>query len=397
MTEIVCSAAVVAIGPIAYFLGMAPRKNAKRTNAARPSKSPGHNQLRREIRKADRELIRVISDRAKLVRQLAKSLTSPKSGPAELASDLETLNQLVARYNGAFPVDSMKAILRELYNGSIAMVEPPSVAYLGPPYSYSHLAAQAHFGSSGNLVPVGTIAAVFEEVVTGNSCWGLAPIENSTDGRVVDTLDMFARVPLKICAEVQLRVHHNLLGQYDTNDQTIDEVYSKPQALSQCRAWLARHFPRAKKIETPSTAEAALKASKKHRAAAIASRPAAAAYGLDVLAAHIEDNPNNVTRFAVLGKEIPDRTGNDKTVLMFALPHRDGTLADATAIFKRCRLNLTWIESFPMRDVQNEYLFIVEFEGHPDDTRSKRALESLKKKTVRLDILGAYARTDPVE
>ena len=175
------------------------------------------------------------------------------------------------------------------------------MAYLGPAYSYSHLAAIHRFGQSVELVPVGSIAAVFEEVNRRHADFGLVPIENSTDGRVADTLDMFARLPVRICGEVQLRIHHNLLGSCPRAE--VEEVYSKPQALSQCRNWLARHLPAARPIEVTSTATAAQLAQDKPGAAAIASLQAGVHYGLDVLAANIEDNDGNLTRFAVIGDE----------------------------------------------------------------------------------------------
>ncbi len=174
----------------------------------------------------------------------------------------------------------------------------------------------------------------------------------------------------------------------------VREVYSKPQALSQCRTWLASHLPEARTVEMASTAAAARLAAEKPGAAAIASRQAGVHYALDVIAADIEDNRHNVTRFAVIGDQSPARTGNDKTSLMFELPHQPGALADAMAIFKRNRLNLTWIESFPMPNTPNEYLFFVEFQGHPAEPGAERALAALARKTVRLEVLGSYPATD---
>ncbi len=211
---------------------------------------------------------------------------------------------------------------------------------------------------------------------------------------MADTLDMFARLPVRICGEVQLRIHHYLLGKCLRSE--VREVYSKPQALSQCRMWLARHLSEARTVEIASTAAAARLAAEKPGAAAIASRQAGINYGLDFLAEEIEDNRHNVTRFAVIGERPGRRTGNDKTALMFELPHQPGALADAMSIFKRNRLNLTWIESFPMPETPNEYLFFVEFQGHPDEMRAKRALAALASKTVRLEVLGSYPAAQPI-
>jgi chorismate mutase/prephenate dehydratase len=205
-------------------------------------------------------------------------------------------------------------------------------------------------------------------------------------------MDMFSRVPIKICGEVQLQIRHNLLAKCP-RDQ-IQEVYSKPQALSQCRDWIAKHLPWARAVEMTSTAAAAQVAASKPGAAAIASSAAASAYGLDVIATDIEDHKTNVTRFAVIGGEQPGRTGHDKTSVMFEIPHRPGALADVMTVFKRGRLNLTWIESFPIHGSRNEYLFFVEFEGHESESKVRKALAALAKRTVKLDVLGSYAKAE---
>jgi chorismate mutase/prephenate dehydratase len=221
------------------------------------------------------------------------------------------------------------------------------------------------------------------------------PIENSTDGRIADTLDTFTRLPVKICAEVQLRIHHHLLGRCAREE--VQEIYSKPQALSQCRNWLAKHHPTARTIEVTSTSTAAQLAQDKPGAAAIASFQAGVHYGLNSLAENIEDNPGNITRFAVIGDHANARTGHDKTALMFEIEHRPGALADALTLFKRNRLNLTWIESFPIPKTEGGYLFFVELEGHQNDKRLARAIEILARRSLRLVVLGSYAKTAPVD
>jgi len=289
----------------------------------------------------------------------------------------------------------VKAVFRELISGCRSLAAPQRVAYLGPEFSYSHQAAVERFGRAANLVPVGTIGAVFEEVISGQSDFGLVPMENSTDGRIADTLNMFARTPARICGEVQLRIHHNLLAQCPRPEVT--DVFSKPQALSQCRDWLAKHLPHAQLHETASTTAAAEIAANKSNAAAVASRQAAVNYGLDIIAKNIEDNTNNVTRFAVIGNHSSARSRNDKTAIMFQVEHKPGALADAMNLFKRNRLNLTWIESFPIPDVPSEYLFFVELEGHESEARVKRAVEALDKKAVRLEVLGSYEKTGIID
>jgi chorismate mutase/prephenate dehydratase len=257
------------------------------------------------------------------------------------------------------------------------------------------VAAIERFGQAAQLIPVGTIAAVFEEVINGQADYGLVPMENSTDGRIADTLNMFARTPMRICGEVQLRIHHNLLGRGERTK--ITDVFSKPQALSQCRDWLAKHLPQAQLHETASTTAAAEIAAEKPGSAAVASRQAAVNYGLDVIAPNIEDNQNNVTRFGVIGHHAHDRTKNDKTAIMFEVEHKPGALADAMNLFKRNRLNLTWIESFPIPGVPSEYLFFVELEGHESESRVKKAIAALTRKSVRLEVLGSYEKTEIVD
>jgi chorismate mutase/prephenate dehydratase len=353
------------------------------------------NTLRRKADTLGRDLVKLLHEYAHCSERLSR-LRHQQGGPLyDLETEQLAVQQAVESKKGLLPERTVRAILRELHSGVRAMVKPLRVAYLGPTYSYSHLAAIERFGTSAELVPVATIAAVFEELNRKQVDYGVVPIENSTDGRIVDTLGMFTRVPTRICGEVQLRIHHYLLSRCERAD--IKEIYSKPQALSQCRDWLAKHMPLARLVEMTSTASAAQLAAEKPGAAAIASLQAATNYSLNAIAANIEDNKNNITRFAVISDHDGRRTGQDKTALMFEIAHVPGSLADTMAIFKRNRLNLTWIESFPMPNTEKEYLFFVELEGHHEDTKIKRAMEALRRKTKRLEILGAYHRSEPVE
>ncbi|MCH7727348.1 MAG: prephenate dehydratase [Planctomycetes bacterium] len=352
-------------------------------------------ELQRKIERLDRDVVKQVNERAKLFEKIQKLQPEDHSPIVDVDGDQTWIEQLVGGSKGPLDARTIRQILGEMASGCRELVKPLRVAYLGPEYSYSHLAARERFGSSVELVPVATISAVFKEINQHQSDFGLVPLENSTDGRVTDTLDMFARLPVRICGEVQLRIHHFLLGKCER--AAVCEVFSKPQALSQCRDWLSKHLPAARTVEMTSTAVAAQVAAEKPGAAAVASREAGLSYGLNVIAENIEDNKNNVTRFAVIGHETSRRTGNDKTSLMFEIPHSSGTLADAMGIFKRNRLNLTWIESFPMPGTKSEYLFFVELEGHVIEMKVKRALAALEKKTVRLEVLGSYAKSVPVE
>jgi len=362
---------------------MSKKKPASRGTASPPAAARSKSAIKRDLQELNRRLQQLCNERARCVRELAD------------ANEARQLLQSIRPEDGLPPdgpltADLLHATFRELDSATCALWKTPRIAYLGPEFSYSHLAAIHHFGQTVELMPASSIGGVFEAVERRDADFGIVPIENSTDGRIVDTLDMFVRKPLRVCGEVPLRIHHNLLGRCGM--QEIAEVHSKPQALSQCRDWLTRHLPKAKLVPATSTTAAAELASRKAGVAAIASRQAGVNYGLNVLAAHIEDNPDNVTRFAVIGSTAAARTGRDKTCLMFELSHEPGSLADAMMAFKRNRLNLTWIESFPKKGSQNEYLFFVELDGHERDLAVRRAIASLSKKTVRIEMLGSFPK-----
>ncbi|MFH1919968.1 MAG: prephenate dehydratase [Planctomycetota bacterium] len=343
----------------------------------------------------DRELVKTLNEKARLGLKIGKLKKTSGEPAYTFQHEEETLARVVNLSRGPLSERCVRAVFRELLSGCRSLLKDLRVAFLGPMYSYSHLAAIHRFGQSVQFAPVGSIAAVFEEVNRGHSDFGIVPIENSTDGRIADTLDMFTRLPVRICGEVELEIHHTLLGRCARTE--IKEVYSRPQALSQCRNWLAKHLPSARTIEVTSTSTAAQLASEKPGAAAIASLQAGVHYGLDVLAERIEDNATNTTRFTVIGDRSAERTGHDRTAMMFQTEHRPGALAETLTIFKRNRLNLTWIESFPIPGSERAYLFFVEMEGHETDARVRRATAALERKTLRLEILGSCPVTAPGE
>jgi chorismate mutase/prephenate dehydratase len=351
--------------------------------------------VQKEIQRADREVLRLLSDRARAAQKLAKMRQQSGEALYDLIDEQIGLTDLLAQNKGPLSEVAVRSIYREILGASRSLVKPIRVSYLGPRYSYSHLAAIDRFGDGPDLTPVATIKAVFESIHFSQTDFGIVPIENSTDGRIIDTLDMFARLPTRITGEVELPIHHHLLGKCSRGE--VLEVYSKPQAISQCREWLAKNLSQAKVIEMTSTAIAAQIAADKVGAAAIASMEAGTHYGLTVIDSNIEDNKNTVTRFAVIGGQMPHRTGHDKTALMLEIAHKPGSLADTMLIFKRNHLNLTWIESFPMPGSKNEYLFFVELEGHQTDSRVKKALEALKRRTARLELLGSYPKAASVK
>jgi chorismate mutase/prephenate dehydratase len=352
------------------------------------TKAASLEKLRARIDQLDREILRLMNERAKLAAEVG-NLKNEHGLAVYSPGREESVIQNVLQHNpGPLSETCVRAIFRELISGSRALERTLRVAYLGPEYSFSHIAARERFGASVEYVGVGSIQAVFEEVADRHADYGVVPLENSTDGRISDTLDMFVRLPVRICAEIRLRIHHYLLARCSQNE--IRRVYSRPQALSQCRRWLAQHVPLAQLIEVASTATAAQLAQAEPNAAAVASRQAAIHYQLNIVAERIEDVENNVTRFAVLGELREKKTGQDRTTVLFQVPHKPGSLADALMVFKRNRINLTWIESFPLRGSDQEYVFFADLLGHESETRVKRALTSLQKKATMVRVLGSY-------
>ena len=375
---------------------MAKRKKSisQRSKAHGDGSKESLAELRCALDAIDREILAAINRRAELAQQIGEAKQKGAHRVFDPQREAEVLDKLASDNDGPLGAESVRTIFREVISAARAIQTPTRVAYLGPEFTFSHLAAIERFGQSAELVPVGTIAAVFEEVERRQAEFGVVPMENTTDGRVSDTLDCFSRSTARICGELPLRIHHCLLG-VGTRDE-VTTIYSKPQPLSQCRNWLARHMPQAALHEVASTGEAAQKAHDDPRAAAVASAQAGVNYGLPVLAKNIEDQPDNITRFAIISREHAQRTGHDKTALMLEIAHQPGALADVMVVFKRNRLNMTWIESFPIPGHRGRYLFFVEFIGHPSELKARRAIASLTKKALRLEILGSYAQGEPV-
>jgi chorismate mutase/prephenate dehydratase len=386
------------------------RKPAQTNRHAAPSKgstaesnskrAPTLTSLRGEIDQLDLDLVNLLNRRAEIASQIGQIKHNQGLDIWSAAREDEVISRALAASHGPLPIETLRLIFRELMSGSRSLQRTLRVACLGPKYSYSYLAAVAKFGEAVEHVPVGSIAAVFEEVNRRHVQFGIVPLENSTDGRVADTLDMFIKLPnLKIRAEVRLRVHHCLLGRCEWGQ--VRRVYSKSQALSQCRNWLGKNLPQAAKVEVVSTAAAAELAQREEFAAAVASRAAAQAYRLNILAENIEDQFYNVTRFAVIAEMAEQRTGRDKTTLMLRLPNQAGSLAKTIAPLEKLGVNMTWIESFPISNPNSEnnpsYLFFIDIEGHVSDPLVQKALDAVRKKCERLDVLGSYPRSQCIE
>lgn len=378
----------------------APKKRTKAPSAPASKAAPsgGGNSKpfsENDLKRIDQDILKLVNRRAEVMAKQLELSPERRSVNYDPRADDDLFARLEAENPGPLTARAVRGIFRQILSAVRNQVRTQRVAYLGPAFSFTHLASIERFGESADLIPVNTIAAVFEEVNRGHADFGLVPIENSTDGRIIDTLDMFTRLPLRICGEVQLAIHHNLLGRSPRADVT--EIYSKPQALSQCRDWLSRNMPHARPIEVASTSTAAQLARDKPGVAAIASRQAAMEYQLDILAENIEDNKNNVTRFAVIGDKPVGPTGRDRTSLLLQIPHKPGSLSDALITFKQNKINLTWIESFPLRGPENGYIFFIDCEGHFKDPKVKRTLDELAGMAVRMEVLGSYPRSEPVE
>lgn len=373
-----------------------PRKADGAVSSAARSSASLRN-LRSQIDKLDLQILKLVNERASVAAEIGRMKTDNGDEVFSPAREEEVLQHVLAiNDKGKGPLDggTVRAIFREIVSGSRSLQKVLSIAYLGPEYSYSHLAALERFGQTVKLIAVDSIAAVFEAVDRGHVDFGVVPVENSSDGRIADTLEMFLRMPhLEISAEVRLQIHHNLLA--NCEPQEIRRVYSKPQALSQCRNWLAKNLPHAALKEVSSSATAADLAKHEPGAAAVASRQAAVYYGLRLLFTEIEDLPHNETRFAVIGHQKCGRTGNDKTAVMFRVAHSPGALVGALDVFKQAKINLTWIESFPGRQPsatggKPEYCFFVDFEGHTEDPKVAKALKALGDHCLEVHVLGSF-------
>ena len=366
-------------------------KPAKRA-ASRKPKAPS---LESELKRLDGQIVKLINQRAAATTQFIETQPNPHKVLFEPRADDDLWQRLEAENKGPLPAHAVRGVFRQIISAARRRVKTQRVAFLGPQFSFTHLASIERFGEFADLYPVSTIASVFEEVNRANANFGVVPIENSTDGRIIDTLDMFQQLPLRICGEVKLSVHLNLLAKCPRNE--ITEIFSKPQALSQCRDWLARNMPQAKLYPVTATSAAAELARDKHGAGAVASRQAALEYNLEIIAENIEDNPNNVTRFAIIGDEIGDPSGLDRTSILLQIPDKPGALSDVLMLFKKSRINLSWIESFPVRGPESGYQFFLDLEGHATDSKVKRVLGELEKKAVRLVLLGSYPQSDPLD
>ena len=358
--------------------------------------------LRQKIDELDHRIVELLNARARIVVDIGK--IKQQSGAPVYAPDrekivLERIRQANTAVGGPLPNTCLEAIYRELMSGSFALERPLRIAYLGPQGSFSHLASVKKFGSSVEHVPVADIAAVFKEVDRGHADLGLVPIENSTVGGIIESMDGFLENrSLTIVAEVQIAIHSHLLA--NCAPEEVRTVYSKGEALNQCRHWLSATFPQAERTAVASSSKAAEMAASAgaQGAAAIGSTLAAELYNLKVLFSNIEDNPGNVTRFFVIGREgtasgsAPRATGDDKTAIIFTTVHKSGALVDVLDVFRKFGINLTNIDTRPSQKRNFEYYFFCDLAGHAEDANVKAALEEARKHCLQLAMLGSFPR-----
>jgi len=346
--------------------------------------------LRREIDDLDQRIVDLLNERAEVVVRVGKAKHAdgtPIYAPDRESVVLRRIDELNA---GPMPRRTLHAIYREMMSGSFALEKPLRIGYLGPQGTFSHVAAQRKFGASVEYRPLADIRAVFEEVARGHCDLGLVPIENTSGGGVVDTLDCFVETRVCICGEVIVDIHHNLLANCDPDQ--IGSIASKPEVFAQCRKWLSTSFQQVELIPVASSSRAAEMATRTDGLAAIGSSLAAELYDLKIVFANIEDNAHNMTRFFIIANQPAKRTGNDKTAVMFSTSHRAGALVEVLNVFSRNGINLTNIDSRPSRRRNWEYYFFIDAEGHFEDPNFAEALEEAKDHCGELHVLGSFPR-----
>jgi chorismate mutase/prephenate dehydratase len=349
-------------------------------------------EIREKIDAIDARVVALINERAALAQAIGAAKVTHDMVPFAPARERQVMDHVAALNQGPLAIAALQAIYREIISACLAMERPLRIAYWGPPASNTHVASRARFGSQAEYVPLDSIAGVFAEVERGGADCGVVPVENSTEGIINHTLDMFQDSELKICSEIYTPISHNLLSRCAGLGE-VRRIYTMPQATGQCRNWLERHLPAVERVEVTTTARAAEIASQEVGAAAIANHAAAELYGVPILAEHIEDNPRNRTRFLVLGNLLPPPSGHDKTSIMFSVRHEAGELIRALAAFEKHDVNLTLIESRPTKMTPWEYVFFIDACGHVDDPKDaslRKALARFRERCLFVKVLGSY-------
>lgn len=349
----------------------------------------GLDEIRERIDALDARIQKLISERAMLARDVGGSKAARTIDYYRPEREAQVLRSIVKQNKGPLSDEEMVRLFREIMSACLAQQEPLKVAYLGPEGTFTQAAVLKHFGHSVRALSLGAIEDVFHEVEAGVADFGIVPVENSTEGIVNNTLDMFIVSPLKICGEVELRIRQHLLSN-EKSLENIERVYSHQQSLAQCRAWLDEYLPNAQRITVSSNAVGARRARDDTRAAAIAGEVAAEVYGLSVLMSNIEDRPDNTTRFLVIGRKLFSPSGHDKTSLLLSSNHQSGALYALLSPLAKHDINMTRIESRPSRRGKWDYVFFVDIEGHVEDPDIASALADLEEEAALYKVLGSY-------
>ena len=372
------------------------KSSGKAATKSRAPKKLDLTDIRRQIDSVDAQLLKLINDRARIAQTVGESKRKESAQGSTVdyyrpEREAEVLRSVVENNPGPLRNEEVVRLFREIMSACLAQQEPLKVAFLGPEGTFTQQAVLKHFGHSVRALPLSSIAEVFYEVQAGHADFGVVPIENSTEGTVNHTLDMFMNSSLKICGEIELRIHQNLMGKMK-GLESIQRVISHPQSLAQCRGWLDEHLSKAERIAASSNAEAARRARDEDGTAAIAGTVAAEIYSLQILVPEIEDRPDNTTRFLVIGRKLFGASGKDKTSLLITGGNTQspGALHKLLEPFARKSISLTRIESRPSQKKKWDYVFFIDVEGHVEQQPLKSVLEELKKNSSLFRILGSY-------
>jgi len=347
--------------------------------------------IRNKIDALDSQLIKLLNERAVNSQKIGRLKRDEKQSVYSPDREREVIQRLCRMNRGPITKGSIEAIYREIMSSSLSLEKQISIAYLGPQYTFTHQASVKKFGQSVQYVPCTGISDIFLEVESGRCDYGVAPIENSTEGAIYHTLDSFIDSDLKICSEVMLTINLDILSR-EKNLKRIKRVYSNPQVFGQCRQWLETYLPVAELVPVSSTARGAAMSAVDKGTACIASALAAQGHNLRVLASSIQDSMSNVTRFMVLSRESAKPTKNDKTSIVLSIKDRAGALQNVLEPFRKYKINLTKIESRPSKRKQWDYYFFVDLEAHVEEKRVRAALKAVESRCAFLKILGSYPK-----
>ena len=347
--------------------------------------------LRKKIDEIDSLLIKTISERARCAQHVAE-VKEDQGDKAYYKPEREAqvLRRVMEKNEGPLDNEDLARLFRQIMSACLALEQPVKVAYLGPEGTFTQEAALKHFGDSAVSIPQSAIDEVFREVLSGSCDYGVVPVENSTEGVISHTLDSFMDSSLKICGEVELRIHQHFMVGENTDRKNISRVYSHAQSLAQCRQWLNSNFPAIERVAVSSNAEAAKRVQGEWNSAAIAGDMACKLYSLEKLHKKIEDNPDNSTRFLIIGREEVPKSGKDRTSVVVSVRNKPGALHDLLEPFQRHNVDMTRLESRPSRNSNWTYVFFIDFEGHIEDQSVSNVLDELNSQVVELKVLGSY-------